>query len=87
MSTESDASLLISEVNRALTNGCLHYDPDTNALLSDPKSILTCLSTKGSVVVQEPRRCLCGHREHGNDKGICPVCGAALPVRTGREQR
>lgn len=80
--TEALAHLMIAEVKRALANGCLHYDPDTKALLSDPKAILECLRDKGTVVVQEPRRCRCGHREHGNDKELCPVCGTALPRRT-----
>ena len=87
MSAEDDAILMIGEIKRALANGCLHYDPDTNALLSDPKAILSCLAAKGSVIVQEPLRCRCGHRVHGNDKALCPVCGAALPIKPGEEQK
>ncbi len=79
---EANAHLLIAEVKRALANNCLHYDPETKELLSDPKAILTCLRDKGSVVVQEPRRCRCGHREHGNDPSICPVCKTEIPGRT-----
>ena len=59
--------LMIAEVNRALSNGCLHYDPETKALLSDPKAILECLRDKGSVVVQEPSRRQYGHRKHENN--------------------
>ncbi len=44
---EANAHLLIAEVKRALANNCLHYDPETKELLSDPKAILTCLRDKG----------------------------------------
>lgn len=79
MNVREKAKLMVAEVKRALDNGCRHYDPETGALLSDSRAILTCLRDKGSVTVHAPRRCPCGHREYDGSKTLCPSCGIGLP--------
>ncbi len=54
MNVREKALLMIESVEKALANGCRHYDPETGELLPDVRSILTCLAKKKNVMVQEP---------------------------------
>lgn len=54
MNVREKALLMIESVEKALANGCRHYDPETGELLHDVRSILTCLAKKKTVTVQEP---------------------------------
>ena len=84
MSVREKAELMVASVRQALENGCRHYDPETGALLSDPRAILVCLRDKGQVTIQEPRRCPCGHREYEDSQVLCPTCGVGLPTTGAR---
>lgn len=48
------ATLMIREFQRAIDSGCRHYDPETDELLPDVKSILACLRRVRSVRVEPP---------------------------------